>query len=167
MKQPKDSRGRFRGMNSVNRFWAKVDKRSKAECWPWLGSTNSRGYGSLWVMGKLTAAHRISWSLFNNREIPGGMFVLHNCDNPRCVNPTHLFLGTQFDNMRDCCSKGRSREQKKAYCVRGHPLSGSNLNVRKDGARTCRACKRFYGIRRRTRERLIREYHRAYDKERE
>jgi hypothetical protein len=80
-------------------------------CWRWNGALDKDGYGDFWyIIGKDIrrnfAAHRASWELFKY-EIPEGLSVLHKCDNPWCVNPEHLFLGTQLDNIRDRDSKNR------------------------------------------------------------
>lgn len=98
------------------RFWQHVDKRGDDECWLWTGKsrythpfTGEPTYGFLKIDHRhRTGAHRISWSLHNNQEIPRGMCVLHKCDNPICVNPSHLFLGTHNDNMQDKVRKGRA-----------------------------------------------------------
>ena len=87
----------------ISRFWSKVDKTDT--CWNWTAK-NGRGYGQLKISGKYESAHRISWKI-HNTYIPKGMHVLHKCDNPACVNPEHLFLGTHQDNMDDMKNKGR------------------------------------------------------------
>ena len=86
------------------RFEAKV--RKTKGCWWWTACRIKHGYGMLSVFGKNRAAHRMSWVLHRG-SIPEGMLVCHSCDNPGCVNPAHLFLGTQKDNIRDCLAKGR------------------------------------------------------------
>lgn len=90
------------------RFWNKINKGSDDECWLWTGATTKKGYGQLRVKGRIILSHRIAWELFYS-FIPDGLKVLHTCDNPPCVNPSHLFLGTQLDNMQDMVAKGRSR----------------------------------------------------------
>jgi hypothetical protein len=95
----------------IERFWAKV--RITPGCWLWMAAVNDRGYGRFTLdrTGKLIPAHRFAWSA-ENGPIPPGLLVCHSCDNPPCVNPAHLWLGTQSDNMIDCLAKGRHRHQK-------------------------------------------------------
>jgi hypothetical protein len=102
------------------RFWPKVEKSDG--CWLWRAMVNPRGYGSFDVKmqdGKWRPrmAHRIAWELTNG-PIPDGMFVCHHCDNPPCVRPDHLCLGTMRDNVRDMDAKGRRRT--KAHAGEAH-----------------------------------------------
>lgn len=89
----------------AERFWSKVDR--SGECWEWTAGLNQAGYGqfSMWP-DRPERAHRFSWVLHNG-PIPDDLCVLHACDNRKCVNPAHLFLGTRGDNIRDCFAKGR------------------------------------------------------------
>jgi hypothetical protein len=76
-------------------------------CWEWQGSRDRKGYGRVWRPDRLTTAHRHAWTL-EHGEVPATLFVLHRCDNRRCVRPDHLFLGTNSDNMIDMVVKGRA-----------------------------------------------------------
>lgn len=90
------------------RFWVKVEKRSETECWLWLAAVRriDEGYGAFWLDGRHQPSSRVAW-LLTFGEIPQGLQVLHKCDNPRCCNPSHLFLGTNQDNNKDKVSKDR------------------------------------------------------------
>lgn len=90
-----------------DRVEAKVDRIPEAGCWIWTGTITSRGYGQLLSSNKKIYAHRAAFEAFVG-EIPEGMVVCHTCDNVHCVNPDHLFLGTQKDNLQDMKRKGRS-----------------------------------------------------------
>jgi hypothetical protein len=97
------------------RFEQKVSKGN--ECWEWTANKNNKGYGQIFFNKRLELAHRVSWILYIG-EIPIGMCVLHRCDNPGCVNPAHLFLGTHTENMLDCKNKGRDHRASGETCAR-------------------------------------------------
>lgn len=88
------------------RFWKYVDKKIEKKCWNWIGLCHKGGYGLIKINKKYILAHRFSWVLHNG-NITNKMCVLHMCDNPACVNPSHLFLGTQQDNIKDRDNKNR------------------------------------------------------------
>lgn len=94
----------------LKRFWAKVERRSNDECWEWTAAKKPSGYGHLKIQGRTERAHRISWTLHLG-PIPGGMLVLHTCDTPSCVNPRHLYLGKDKENVRDMHGRGRNPKQ--------------------------------------------------------
>lgn len=92
-------------------FWAHVDRRGDNECWPWFAYRHSKGYGRSFVRvdGQVyVVPHRASWAI--HYGAPGHLHVLHRCDNPPCVNPRHLFLGTNLDNVKDRVAKGRTQK---------------------------------------------------------
>jgi hypothetical protein len=124
----------------VERFWAKVERRGPDECWPWLGGKARRGYGMIRADGRQRPASRVAWSIAHNAPFPPDKFACHTCDNPSCVNPTHIWPGTPGDNMRDMVAKGRSPDQRKPHCAQGHAFTPENTYVSKRGRRQCREC---------------------------
>lgn len=116
-------------IKTESHFWEKVDKTPghgpQGECWLWTGRCDVYGYGHTRICSRLdrerdeARTHRISYVLAYG-AIPEGLQVLHTCDNPPCVNPAHLFLGTHADNMRDRSRKGRGN----------HPFGSRNGSVR-------------------------------------
>lgn len=90
-------------------FWERIDRGDASACWIWRGATNSRsGYGNYTHDGRVLHAHRFAWMIVHGREsIPADAVVRHRCDNPPCVNPAHLEVGTQADNMQDKVRRGR------------------------------------------------------------
>jgi hypothetical protein len=142
----------------AERFWPRVDKNGPVHptlgtpCWLWTGGKfKQTGYG---VITRGTRAegidttHRVSWELTNGST---DQFVLHHCDVRLCVNPAHLFLGTQTDNHRDMTAKGRNKRDPaslKTHCIRGHEFTPENTGRDKRGwGRFCIECKRTRGER--------------------
>ena len=130
-----------------DRFNDKWIPVSESGCWLWTAavsgqSSSGNQYGYIQVGTKkqpqLKRAHRLSYELFVG-DIPDGMLVRHKCDNPLCVNPDHLELGTHQDNMSDMAERDR---RKKAHCKRGHELNDENSYVNARGHKYCKVCKR-------------------------
>lgn len=98
-----------RGWSDKERFENLYQHNWDNGCWEWLGGKNNIGYGMFRQGDKMRTAHRVGYELFNNTTIPKNMCVCHTCDNPKCVNPKHLWLGTMKQNTTDMIKKGRSR----------------------------------------------------------
>ena len=103
-------------------FWPRV--KFGDGCWEWTGSRDTSGYGTIGFAGGIHKTHRIAWNVAFGL-IPLGLQVLHRCDNPPCVRPSHLFLGTQADNISDMVAKGRARTGKQLRGFR-HPRASLN-----------------------------------------
>lgn len=95
----------------IKRFWSKVDVKSEDECWEWMAGDDGNGYGVIRINNKNVKAHRFSYTI-NIGVIFDKLFVCHSCDNPSCVNPKHLWLGTNKDNSQDRDVKGRGNHPK-------------------------------------------------------
>lgn len=112
MKIKDEVTGRFiQTQTTTQKFLEKIDVDKTSHCWTWTAQKDKDGYGTMMVninhKQKRMRAHRLSWQLYNHKEVPKGLLVLHHCDNPSCVNPDHLFLGTAKDNTQDMVKKGR------------------------------------------------------------
>lgn len=111
----------------AERLWQDAEKRGPDECWPWTGADDGHGYGMMFD----TKAHRASWEVHRG-AIPDGLCVLHKCDNPACVNPRHLFLGTHQDNMRDKIAKGRAAGPRGTRCPHARLNEEQVRNIRQE-----------------------------------
>ena len=148
------------------RFWDKVNPLDRLDpdgCWRWEACKQKYGYGLLGVNGKSSLAHRIAYELAYG-VAPGDAFVCHTCDNPACVNPAHLFLGSHQDNMEDMTKKGRAGQSRKTHCPHGHAYTPENTTwwnrtyPHKDkGSVSCkvRVCRVCLHLREHTPQRLL------------
>lgn len=132
-------------------FWLRVRKTDN--CWEWIGSKDSFGYGVI-QLGRnepKTGAHRVSWEIHKgqlpkDKDNKRGTCVLHHCDNPSCVNPDHLFTGSRADNSHDAMKKGRLNVPgkdwlgKRTHCPKGHLFDEINTKIH-NGVRLCRKCR--------------------------
>lgn len=123
----------------ADRFWAKVHKGE--DCWEWTASLLDEGYGQFWDY-RCIQAHRYSWILHNG-PIPKGLWVLHRCDNRKCVRPDHLFIGTRQENMDDMVAKGRSASRTKNAMAR---LTEEAINDIRQRQQSSRELAEKYGV---------------------
>ena len=128
-----------------NRFWAKVQKSSG--CWLWTGTTNGKQRAMFTMDGKPRIAARVVLALCGV-DVPKDRLVCHHCDNPMCVKPEHLFIGTTKDNALDAVSKGRLFNQKKTHCKHGHPFTPENtiIQAHRPHKRFCRTCQKLHNV---------------------
>jgi hypothetical protein len=122
------------------RFFSYVDYSEG--CWNWTGNKTKEGYGKFTVKHKHIRAHRWAYEYF--RGPLGEMHCLHECDNPSCVNPFHLWLGTNKENLDDMLIKNRHHYKKRTHCKRGHEYTKENtaFNKSRNNARICIICRR-------------------------
>lgn len=129
---------------ALRRFMARV--RKSAGCWIWRGARDAAGYGVVRVDGKSRRAHRVSWELHRG-PIPDGMLVCHRCDNPPCVNPDHLFVGTHGDNQADKVAKGRqARGSSMPNAVLTEPMVAEIRSLLSDGELTQQEIAHRFGV---------------------
>jgi hypothetical protein len=125
----------------MERFWNKVYKTES--CWLWVGAKTPKGYGQFCHEGKIRRAHRLAYVLAFG-EIPAELFVCHKCDNPSCVRPKHLFLGTNRDNVMDAIAKYGHYQSDKTHCIRGHAFDKNNTGRARSRNSVVRYCKKCH-----------------------
>lgn len=166
---PWDYEGRLKmtkWIEQMDSFFAKVDKTDK--CWLWTATKNKHGYGQFYdrVKKHTRLATHVSIEIATGVPFPVGMHACHSCDNPPCVNPDHLFLGTQKQNIRDGINKGRilhpskkpgymHPKKRQTHCIHGHAFDKENTIIKR-GCRQCRKCAVDYA----------KEYNKKYGKTR-
>ena len=147
LRSPGDIRG-----DTLDDLWIKFhgsyEVDDKTGCWDWTGRINSNGYGTIGSAAKRlfreVLAHRVSLIL-HGTDLPKGMLACHKCDNRKCVNPEHLYVGTHSDNSRDMHDRNRAKPPFRdvSHCVRGHEFTAENTGRRADGSgRYCITCHR-------------------------
>lgn len=140
---------RWAKLTIADRLSARLEP-SASGCWEWQGQRDRFGYGLIYQgpKGALRTflTHRLAYELWVG-PIPAGLVICHHCDNPPCVNPAHLFLGTRADNNQDAASKGRHDKPRRSECRSGHALVADNIYVRPDnGKHECLTCRRGRAI---------------------
>jgi hypothetical protein len=138
------------------RFWEKVDKSGrnpdKPDCWEWTAHL-VKGYGHFVCkrdgLNKSLGAHKYIWEKTNNKRVPKGLEVCHTCNNPPCVRPDHLEVGTRSHNQRYAVTHGNNKQSRKTHCINGHPFNEENTTFRPSRrtglpSRHCKTCLKKY-----------------------
>lgn len=138
------------------RYWKKVIVKGEDECWDWIGAVGTDKRGIFIFNGKLRPSPRYAWYLKTGEHAPDNKFVCHSCDNPNCVNPKHLWLGTHSDNMIDMYKKNRTkaversvatrvnRAKNRDTCKNGHPWTEETIYYHnsRQNVRRCKICRK-------------------------
>jgi hypothetical protein len=132
---------------AIDRFISRINFTANNACWNWCAGKNNSGYGSFSAGGKAYGAHRFSY-IITFGDISNDELVCHSCDNPSCVNPNHLWVGTVKDNIADKVRKNRQPKgdshprpkSKRTHCLSGHEYNNENTYWTKSNHRKCRRC---------------------------
>lgn len=128
----------------IRRFWEYAIVKGHNECWEWVGplGKDNRGVLSIGDTGHRITASRLSL-LMNGADLPDEKLACHKCGNANCVNPNHLYSGTNITNGADASAMKRLNGQNKTHCKHGHELTADNVRIRSNGTRNCKACQRI------------------------
>ncbi len=135
-------------MTNEERFWSKVDRRGRYDCWPWLATITPQGYGSFAMDGRSHPSHRVAYELLRG-PIPDGLVIDHLCRVRHCVNPAHMEPVTNAENIRRGVSPSAIHARVTA-CPQGHQYTPENTEHRPSGRRHCLTCRRAASAVRRT-----------------
>lgn len=133
---------RLYSAEEIARFQALVRQSEPDQCWAWTGSVVRHGRGIFWAGGRNRSAPRVAFEIAHGQQIDSSLFACHSCDNPNCVNPRHIWIGTPSANMEDCVRKNRHGRKGRfnTHCSRGHELTSQNTITQPSGYRVCRKC---------------------------
>ena len=112
-------------------------------CWSWMKYTNKSGYGKLQYKRNSYLVHRLSMFVFKDFDLTQDVMICHKCENKRCFNPEHLYIGDQSLNMKDAIIAGTHNNSRKIQCIKGHLFTGETTRINKQGHRECRICDMF------------------------
>lgn len=131
--------------NSPEDLWKRVQVGEPGECWPWQGYVPLNGYGQISIERRGILVHRLAYQLATGDD-PGDLFVCHSCDNKRCCNPAHLFLGTNGDNQRDASAKGRLQHGSRHHAAKLTEEAVREIRRRRAAGEGRNALAREFGI---------------------
>jgi len=133
--------------DEINRFKQKYTETNQEDCWEWQGAKYQNGYGMIALRRgkrKTFSAHRISWMIANNRDIPDGMMICHKCDNRLCVNPNHLYAGTGSDNNTDTLIRKRGNRKIGENCSWAKLTEADVFDILNSKEKQCKLAEKYH-----------------------